>query len=89
MDCFRKVIKNAEQIIKDSKNLYLFANLLNKYLYYYSIDADFITFEDINNLLKLIKEYVDEAQPEDIKDTLKYLKNTKEAIKARQFGDQG
>ena len=44
MDCFRKVIKNAEQIIKDSKNLYLFANLLNKYLYYFSIDAEFVSF---------------------------------------------
>ena len=43
MDCFRKVIKNADQIIKDSKNLYLFANLLNKYLYYFSIDADFVS----------------------------------------------
>ena len=43
MDCFRKVIKNAEQIIKDSKNLYLFANLLNKYLYYFSIGAEFVS----------------------------------------------
>ena len=52
MDCFRKVIKNAEQIIKDSKNLYLFANLLNKYLYYFSIDAEFVSFLNALNFFR-------------------------------------
>lgn len=61
--------------------------ILNKYLYYYSIDAEFISAEDVNNLIDLIKEHVDhvESGAEDqTKDAIKYLRNTKAALKAKQ-----
>lgn len=101
MDCLKKAIKIADKCMNEVKNIYLFINILNKYLYYYSIDAEFvstskfyalmqITTEDINNLIELIKEHIDQSQGDDqqMKDALKYLKNTKEAMKARTLGDQ-
>ncbi len=68
----------------------MFAHILNKYLYYFNIEADFITAEDVNNLIELIKEQIDNANADDqaVKDAVKYLKNTKEAVKARQQNDQ-
>lgn len=86
MDCLKRAIKIADICMNNGKNLYLFAHILNKYLYYFSIDADFITADDINNLIELIKEQIDQASPDDqaVKDAVRYLKNTKEAIKARQ-----
>jgi Vacuolar protein sorting-associated protein 35 len=43
MDCFKRAIKIADMAMSQGKNLYLFANILNKYLYYYSIDAEFVS----------------------------------------------
>jgi vacuolar protein sorting-associated protein 35 len=89
MDCLKKAIKIADKCMTEVKNIYLFINILNKYLYYYYIDAEFITTEDINNLIELIKEHIDQSQGDDqqMKDALKYLKNTKEAMKARTLGE--
>ena len=47
-----------------------------------------MTVDDINNLINLIKEYIDQQPPEEIKETLKYIKNTKDAVRARQQGEQ-
>jgi len=44
MDCLKKAIKIADKCMTESKNIYLFINILNKYLYYYSIDAEFVSF---------------------------------------------
>lgn len=87
MDCLKRAIKIADICMSQGKNLYLFANILNKFIYYYSIEADFISAEDINNLIDLIKEHIDSAQQsgdDQIKETLKYFKNTKDAVRARQ-----
>jgi vacuolar protein sorting-associated protein 35 len=42
MDCLKKAIKIADKCMNETKNIYLFINILNKYLYYYSIDSDFV-----------------------------------------------
>lgn len=62
MDCLKRAIKIADICQNQAKNLYLFAIILNKYLYFFSIEAEFITAEDINNLLDLIKETVDHIE---------------------------
>jgi len=43
MDCLKKAIKIADKCMNEVKNIYLFINILNKYLYYYSIDAEFVS----------------------------------------------
>ncbi len=42
MDCLKRAIKIADICMSQAKNLYLFIILLNKYLYYYSTDAEFV-----------------------------------------------
>ena len=39
MDCLKRAIKIADVCMSSAKNLYLFINLLNKYLYYYSLEG--------------------------------------------------
>jgi vacuolar protein sorting-associated protein 35 len=56
MDCLKRAIKISDICMNQGKNLYLFAHILNKYLYYFSIEADFISAKDINTLIELIKE---------------------------------
>ena len=51
MDCFKRIIKIADQAMAQGKNLYLFANLLNKYIYYYSIDAEFVSTQSLTHSL--------------------------------------
>ena len=48
MDCLKRAIKIADICMNQAKNLYLFIILLNKYLYYYSTDADFVSTNSIN-----------------------------------------
>jgi vacuolar protein sorting-associated protein 35 len=43
MDCLKKAIKIADKCMTEVKNIYLFINILNKYLYYYYIDAEFVS----------------------------------------------
>jgi vacuolar protein sorting-associated protein 35 len=50
MDCLKKAIKIADKCMNESKNIYLFINILNKYLYYYSIDADFVSTTSLTYL---------------------------------------
>jgi vacuolar protein sorting-associated protein 35 len=59
MDCLKRAIKIADLCMTQGRNLTLFAHILNKYLYYYSIDAEFISAEDVNNLIDLIREQMD------------------------------
>ncbi len=42
MDCLKRAIKIADICMSQAKNLYLFIILLNKYLYYYSLEVDFV-----------------------------------------------
>lgn len=99
MDCLKRAIKIADICMSQAKNLYLFIILLNKYLYYYSTDAEFVntssiiyifllqvTAEDINHLTDLIKEHIDQCEggEEQIKDALKFFNNTKNAIKFKR-----
>ena len=43
MDCLKKAVKIADICMSQAKNLYLFVLLLNRYIYYYSIDAGFVS----------------------------------------------
>jgi vacuolar protein sorting-associated protein 35 len=43
MDCLKRSIKIADICMSQAKNLYLFIVLLNKYLYYFSLDVDFVS----------------------------------------------
>lgn len=43
MDCLKRAIKIADICMTQAKNLYLFVNILNKFLYYYHIDANFVS----------------------------------------------
>ena len=47
MDCLKRAIKIADICMSSAKNLYLFVNLLNKYLYYYSLEG----VEFVNDIL--------------------------------------
>lgn len=50
MDCLKRAIKIADICMSQAKNLYLFITLLNKYLYYFSLEGvefvrqDLLTF---------------------------------------------
>jgi len=43
MDCLKRAIKIADICQNQAKNLYLFSIILNKYLYFYSIEAEFVS----------------------------------------------
>lgn len=49
MDSLKRAIKIADISMTQSKNLYLFVILLNKYLYYYQLDANFVRYFDKTN----------------------------------------
>ena len=82
MDQLKKALKICDVCMSSAKNLYLCVDLLNKYLFFYIYEATFMTHEDINNLLDFIKEHVDGLEDKEAaKDGLKYLENTKKAIR--------
>lgn len=62
MDLLRKALKTAEAIMAKSENFYLLVKILNTYVYYLTIEADFITVQEINDLLSFIKETIDEME---------------------------
>lgn len=47
MDCLKRAIKIAQLSMSQPRNLYLYAIILNKYLYFYSIDAEFVSSRDV------------------------------------------
>ena len=85
MESLKRALKIADICMGQAKNLYLIIILLNKYLYYFSIHADFVTAEEINHLIDLIKEHIDQCEggEDKIKDALQYFNNTKSAIKRK------
>lgn len=44
MEQLKKALKIADITMTSAKNLYLFIILLNKYLYYFSINVDFVSY---------------------------------------------
>ena len=44
MECLKKAIKIADICMSSGKNLYLFVQLLNKYLYFFSKNAEFVSY---------------------------------------------
>jgi hypothetical protein len=48
IDSLKKAIKIADKCMTEFKNIYLFIKILNKYLYYYSIDAEFVSSSKFN-----------------------------------------
>lgn len=59
MDQLKRALKIADVCMNQPKNMGLVVNLLNKYLYFFSKDVNFMSAEDINNLSDLIKEHID------------------------------
>jgi len=59
MDCLKRALKIADICMSQSKNLGLFVTILNRYLYFFNYGFDFVTAEDINHLIDLIKEHAD------------------------------
>ena len=43
MDYLKKALRVADVSMSSPKNLYLFVQLLNKYIYFYTIDAPFVS----------------------------------------------
>ena len=44
MECLKRALKIADICMSTPKNLYLFVNILNKYLYFFSVeDAQFVS----------------------------------------------
>lgn len=71
------------------ENLYLLVNILNKYVYFYFMEYDFMTAQDINDLISFIKETVDEMEDQEpAKSSILQLENTKLAIKGKQVDNK-
>mmetsp|Transcript_36506 Transcript_36506/g.26581 ORF Transcript_36506/g.26581 Transcript_36506/m.26581 type:complete len:83 (+) Transcript_36506:2181-2429(+) len=71
------------------ENLYLLVNILNKYVYFYYMEYDFMTAQDINDLISFIKETVDEMEDQEpAKSSIIQLENTKLAIKGKQVDNK-
>lgn len=82
MDLLRKSLKTSEVCMTKPENLYLLVNILNTYLYYRTINAEFMSDEDICTLCSFIKETVDEIEEfnEPAKQALKALQNCRASI---------
>lgn len=88
MDLLRKALKTAEVIMAKSENFYLLVKILNTYVYYFTIEAEFINVQDINDLLSFIKETIDEMEDQKPAQAgLKALTNTKNAIREKASQD--
>lgn len=88
MDQLKRALKIADVCMNQPKNMGLVVTLLNKYLYFYSLQVSFMSAEDINNLGDLIKEHIDQIDDQEvIKDALKYLENTKAAVELKGAED--
>lgn len=47
LDCLKRAIKIADICMNQAKNLYLFAIILNKYIYYYHYEAEFVIIQTL------------------------------------------
>ena len=85
MDQLKKALKTSEICMTKPENLYLLVKILNTYLHYYqTAEVEFVSAVDINNLLSFIKETIDEMEDQGpAKESLKFLENTKLAIKEK------
>lgn len=89
MTQLRKALKTSEICMTKPENLYLLVNILNKYVYYFFMGYDFMTAQDINDLISFIKETVDEMEDQEpAKESIIHLENTKLAIKAKQVDNE-
>ena len=88
MDQLKKALKTADVCMTKPENLYLLVKLLNTYVYYFSINAEFMNASDINDLLNFIKDTVDEMEDRSpAESSLKFLENSKAAIKVKAEND--
>ena len=84
----RKALKTTEAIMAKSENFYLLVKILNTYVYYFTIEAEFMNVQDINDLLSFIKETIDEMEDQKPAQAgLKALTNTKNAIREKASQD--
>jgi hypothetical protein len=80
----KKALKICDVAMSSAKNLYLCVELLNKYLYYFTTEASFMTAEDVNNMLDFVRDQVEGLEDrEAAKEGLVYLENTKKAIRLK------
>lgn len=73
------------------ENLYLLVKILNAYLYFFqqgpTQGAEFVSAQDINDLLSFIRETIDEMEDRGpAAASLQFLENTKQAV--REKSDQ-
>ena len=84
MDQLKKALKTADVCMTKPENLYLLVKLLNTYVYFFSVDAEFMTSQDINDLLRFIKDTIDEMEDQGpAQSSLKFFENTKAAIRVK------
>lgn len=85
MEQLRKALKIAEACMSSKPdNLYVLIQILNTYVYYYQLEADFMRVSDVNDLLHFVKETVDEMEDKKkAAEGLRYLENTKQAIQIK------
>ena len=61
MTQLRKALKTSEICMTKPENLYLLVKILNAYLFFYNgPENNFVSAQDINDLLSFIKETIDE-----------------------------
>ena len=70
------------------ENLYLLIKILNSYLFFFQhTENNFVSAQDINDLLSFIKETVDEMEDRGpAEPSLKFLENTKAAVREKSSG---
>ena len=85
--CFTKCLKIATAAMKDTENLHLLVNILNKYVYFYMADIEQITSADINKLIELIQENIkqirEDGKVERAKKGIKFFENTMNALRLK------
>ena len=87
LEILKRAVKLADLCVTGTKNLVLFVNILNEYLYFYLQSVPTIENSSINNLIELIFELLSFQYDKDFdtKATKQYLQNTISFIKARQL----
>ena len=85
MTQLRKALKTSEICMTKPENLYLLVKILNAYLFFYNgPENNFVSAQDINDLLSFIKETIDEMDDRGPAEaSLKFLENTKMAVRVK------
>ena len=85
----RKALKTSEICMTKPENLYLLVKILNSYIFFFQHrENNFVSAQDINDLLSFIKETIDEMEDRGpAEPSLKFLENTKQAVREKISAD--